>query len=374
MKLKVPVLKEELVRVNHYNDKQRQAIASLQRRFVHKTKSRPPRQIGEGIEKRLIALQFELEFLHDDLKRLANAPKAYYTTPDLSVFDIWLARGFLNRAAVNASKSQKLLRKLQRRTREYFTGGYRYALRRKIILLFVLAKLYLSQNTSCIFFLTAQNHTKHLVAQYRRRPQSLEFLEKDLRAGDVILSYKENSFLMRHFVSLIIALIEGSRFTHSFIVAEHRGGKATCLNASGYKKKVALLPIRREKGEILFVFRPKLAKRQREKLLHRIEFWRENLNRQKEFGFSMPKFIFAAIEGLLYRAADYTTRRIIMVQNPFRQKTRYYCSEIVNLIFVESGIFLSTRSQYSDLVGPCEFSWSPYLKLQGVLKIRPARH
>ena len=322
---------------------------------------------GKKVADEILRMHFESNFLSTDLRIVAKSKKAYSDTPDLNTWDIAYARAFLNKSASNCRKCSKILLRLYILLSNY-EKNQNFNLVKKINASFKIVSLYLNQNRSCILFLIQDNKIKYLTAEITSNPEKYKIPKSGLRKGDVILSYKPNKFLKKHLITFLIWIAEGSRFTHSYVVAYHKKDIAKCLIASGYGKSVGVAGLKQEDGEILFAFRPKIDAKTKKLLYKSINKWSRLLTENDIYSFSNSDLIFALLEGILYRLVGYITKRTIFIPNPFEQKTRFYCSELVNRIFYDAGILLTPRSIHGYLVGPFEFSYSYCLNFIGIVE------
>ncbi len=358
-----PLLKEELLQVLNINNSSLENLYSSKSLLDSVFKRTTCKSCVETV-KILAELHFNLKLLHDKLSLISKSGNKKYITQYLTKTDIWWARGFFNKAVSNSRKTKNIIFDLFNLIENYYEIKS-YTNEKKIRGFFISIKLFLEQNSSCIIFLLKQNHIRQLIAMFEKNPIStLE--NSNLKIGDVILSYKSNKFLSKHFMSLLIYLFGGSRFTHSSLVCDVDNGKVKTISANGEKRVVGVSDIYIEDGEVFFVFRPEIDNSQKERLLEQIEVHKKSLLLEN-YNFSMAKFWFAFIEGVFFRIIDILLRRIIMVQNPFANRKGYFCSEVVNEIFFDANIYLTPRSKYSSIVTPAELSWSQCLCFIGFI-------
>lgn len=93
---------------------------------------------------------------------------------------------------------------------------------------------------------------------------------------------------------------------------------------------------------------------------------------EKPIPFSVAKIRFTLLWGLLFVLTINIFHRLIMIHNPVKS-LGYYCSEIIDTIFADAGIYLSPRSDYDSMTSPSEFIGSPHLRFIGVAKGLPQR-
>ena len=194
------------------------------------------------------------------------------------------------------------------------------------------------------------------------------FDKKKLVKGDILLSYKTDTFLKKHYISYIISRVEKSRITHSSVIYSNKDGYAKMITASGYSRKISIEDATPHEGELLLVMRPKLTKKQRQTINKLLDALAKEVKEEgDEYLFSYLKFYVAGFIGLLSQVMIRIMRRAVLLPNPIQEKKRYFCSDLLDRIFKYAGIYLTPRSEYDSLVGPTEFLYSPYLDLIGVV-------
>lgn len=205
-------------------------------------------------------------------------------------------------------------------------------------------------------------------------------IEKDLahhtitphhvQKGDVILSYKTETFLKHEPLSRIIAFATNSPITHSLIAIDDIHPH-TFLSANPESKGLGLKNETPRKGELYLVFRlrEELSPVPKEFLFERIKHWEHlaKTEKWKYFSFAEAKSWAACFIGFLYLATSYWLTKPICLKNPIHQKRTIFCSEVVDNIFREAGIYLGPRSQEHSVVGPVELFYSPYLQFKGII-------
>lgn len=200
---------------------------------------------------------------------------------------------------------------------------------------------------------------------------SLYRLSKDdIKKGDVILSYKTESFLAKERLSSIIALTTNSPITHS-LIATNDSHPHIFLSANPESKGLGLKNETPKKGELYLIMRLResISPVQKEDLYLRIDHWTQLASQQnwKHFSFAELKSWVACIIGFIYVISSYLFFRPLCLPNPVRKPKTIFCSELIDIIFREVGIYLTPRSENYSVVGPVELFYSPFLELKGVI-------
>ncbi len=190
---------------------------------------------------------------------------------------------------------------------------------------------------------------------------------EDLQKGDVILSYKTARYLHKDLLSKLIAVAANSSITHALITTESGNEpKLLCSSALGNGLNLALPSP--DPGEIYLVMRlHQVPKKQTEKLSLTLDRWNKNVRLLRIYKFSELKCWMASLLGFLYVFSVCILRRPIILRNIAKDRPGYFCSEIIDDIFKEAGLFLTPRSEHAALAGPVEFFHSPYLSFQGII-------
>ncbi|MEK6983747.1 MAG: hypothetical protein AABX33_04180 [Nanoarchaeota archaeon] len=189
-----------------------------------------------------------------------------------------------------------------------------------------------------------------------------------IKKGDILLSYKTLPYLKSHLLSFIISIAEKSRITHSAIIYSAVGGHIKIMSATAKTHTLDVFDLNMDKGEMLLVFRPQINVRERKRLNKILDSWYSDLSVNKhKYQFAEFKSWIAVLIGFFYIRITPLIKRSFTIPNLFYKTKGFYCSEFIDYIFKESNIYLTPRSQYSSVVGPYEFLFSPYLKFIGVL-------
>lgn len=190
-----------------------------------------------------------------------------------------------------------------------------------------------------------------------------------VKKGDVILSYKTDEYFSKgKFMSNIIHLVQRSNITHSLIAYSSKDGVLKWIVADGHVNKTGLAKAYRIEGEYLLVFEPRIERDYKKIYMNKIDEFVERIKKDNK-GFSFRKFSFALIYGILFYSVGFLFTHLFSYPNLVDKKDYYYCSQIVGSVFRDSGLFITPRNDYPDIMGPVEFLESPYLKFKGVLDI-----
>ena len=193
------------------------------------------------------------------------------------------------------------------------------------------------------------------------------FDRQTLRQGDVVLSYKTEAYLKKDILARLVAFTTGSSVTHSYITAES-GITAKLLCSSPDLSGVSLLSALPQQGEIYIVMRLKDTDAPYVKHIEEsIEIWKRRIESRLPCKFSESKSWVASALGFIYCLSVYIFQKPIIIKNFAKNRPGLFCSEVVDNIFKEAGIFVTPRSEHPALIGPVEFFHSPYLALQGFI-------
>jgi hypothetical protein len=209
----------------------------------------------------------------------------------------------------------------------------------------------------------------HLVSQAITRQLLGNVLTtRDLKKGDIILSYKTPNYLKSHFLSRLISIAEHKNITHAAIVYSVEGGDARALAAVGDAGLVDVYTIKQLLGEYWFVFRPKLSGSQYDALCKVLDRWVDDVRLHPGLHrFAELKSWVAVGIGYLFSEIVLHANTIIMVPNLVHSTRDYFCSDVIDAIFKDIGIHLVLRSRNEGVIGPAEIFFSPYVEHTGVL-------
>lgn len=196
----------------------------------------------------------------------------------------------------------------------------------------------------------------------------------DLHTGDVVLSYKTNSYLRKSPVSLLVKFASNSSVTHAMIVSNLPHEQPELLFSGDITYGLGIIKPIPEPGEIFLVLESRDTATQTN-LLPSISKWRSRAQTRMEarkrggpdsYRFPELKCQMASIMGvftviLVYIGIPLTPR------NPVQSQSGVFCSELIDAIYKESGVILSPRSTHDAIVGPVEFLYSPLLRLRGII-------
>ena len=190
---------------------------------------------------------------------------------------------------------------------------------------------------------------------------------KDIEIGDLLLSYKTDKFLKNNFLSKLVAIASQHQITHASIVINKKNEEITVLTSSPGTKGLKEIGLKIKSGEVVFVLRSKFDKINRKRYIEKIEEISEtSKKRPKDYKFSEKKCWSACILGFIYSGTFLITSRNFILPNPFSKAKGYFCSEIIDEIFNELGIYLTTRSNHKSVVGPAELLYSYDLEYKGI--------
>lgn len=226
-----------------------------------------------------------------------------------------------------------------------------------------LAALWSYQACSIIEVRSFIRQIENNLAHYKITPHHIQ-------KGDVILSYKTEAFLKRERLSRIIALSTNSPITHS-LIATTSTHPHTFLSANPESKGLGLKNETPRDGELYLVFRlrEELSSVSKETLLNTVDKWVAMANHTswKHLSFGELKSWAACAIGYIYVITSYLFLRPVCLANPVHESKTIFCSEVVDTIFREAGIYLTPRSGNHSVVGPAELFYSPLLSFQGVI-------
>ena len=189
-----------------------------------------------------------------------------------------------------------------------------------------------------------------------------------LKKGDVILYYDSEEFLKNDFLARLICIAGQTRISHASIVCQVNKNKVKILTGTAMAERVDLFDIYIQKNRFLFVMRPKISKVQLNYLHKVLDIWNYKLKNMVDVvKFAEKKVWTAALIAILHVISVTIFHRILGLQNPFKGGKKYFCSELVDNIFKEIGIYLTARSEVDAVIGPSELFYSPYLEFVGIL-------
>lgn len=191
-----------------------------------------------------------------------------------------------------------------------------------------------------------------------------------LKKGDVLLFYDAEKFIKNDLLARLIAIAQNSRITHTGIVSRVKDKQAVYISAAASGERVDLFNLSIEQGRFLLVLRPQLNKEKQEYLEKSLDLFHYKIENLVQFyGFSEAKSWFATALGLFYTASmvNLHWNMSINIDNPFKSKNKVFCSELVDNLFKDIGVYLTPRSDKNSLASPAEIFYSPQLKFVGVL-------
>lgn len=314
------------------------------------------------IQKSILSIQFDINYF---TKQIDNAKKQQVELKSEYVSKLSFLVGIstLNWAKKLVKNINKQLKKIKK---EYEKENFNLRNQRVIEEKILDIEYFLKPIEASVNYLSKQDIAQLYAKKYEQDHSSSAIPASKLKKGDIIISYITNQALKETWEYRVITKVEGSRFAHSAIVYEIKKDKIITLAASGHRKVTTVLPLDEIKGVSFFIFRPNLNKKLRDKYLVQLDAWGSYLKKYPQ-KFSMKKLSFAIAWGVFYTVGIRLLNSIIVIKNPFRSDRGFFCSELVNMIFLEIGIYLTPRSQYSSTVGPTEIAASSHLEFVGIL-------
>ena len=212
----------------------------------------------------------------------------------------------------------------------------------------------------------AYNHAFSRQIMRQLLDQPLEV--KNLRKGDIVLSYKTSPYLHHHFLSRIISIAQHKNITHSAIVCSVDGDNVKIIAASGEAGVVGVFDLKASAGERWFVFRPLISPSQSEALNVVIDRWTSDIHYHPgQHRFAELKSWIAVLVGYLFSEIVIHANVVVMIPNVVTSNRDYFCSDIIDKMFKEVGVQLVPRSRNDAVVGPAELFYSPFLKNIGII-------
>jgi hypothetical protein len=121
-------------------------------------------------------------------------------------------------------------------------------------------------------------------------------------------------------------------------------------------------------GRFVFVLRPRLGREKMDYLVKSLELFEYKIANMVQYvPFAELKSWFAVFVGFVQMVLVRTLRRSFYVDNIFKTNKKLFCSELIDNIFKDLGVYLTSRSDNDSMIGPAEMFYSPYLDFVGVL-------
>ncbi len=271
-------------------------------------------------------------------------------------------------------KSQKILRKLEHIYQEtymqidFFSDQHWFQHARKK---YLLKRIKSAKNklSNTIFFanLSMQVIRDEYKIQniFHKDILEYEFEKKNLKVGDVILSYKTKPYLDEAYLSRLISIAQQSNITHSSVISRVEWDTVEHINPTPDNNHIIVSQLlKNKKNEVFFIMRPKLSQLLLNQYRNEIEILRQEiLEKKRIYRFSELKQWYAVIGWYFSINVIYFFRRIVSMNNIFQNKNSFFCSELIDYLFKKIGVFLIPRSQFDSIVGPSELLYSPFLEL-----------
>lgn len=189
-----------------------------------------------------------------------------------------------------------------------------------------------------------------------------------LEKGDILLFYDLEGFLKNDFLARLISIAQGSRITHTGVISSVKNGQATYISAAALGKRMDIFNLDVPPGRFLFVLRPTLNKLKHKYFLEELDLLHYRIeNMVQYYPFGEIESWFATLIGLFQIMSIRTIHSSLRVGNLLRTPDKIFCSEMIDDLFKNVGVFLTSRSDNASMVGPAEIFYSPYLKFIGVL-------
>lgn len=193
----------------------------------------------------------------------------------------------------------------------------------------------------------------------------------DLHTGDIVLSYKTNSYLRKSLTSRLVKYACNSAITHAMIVSNLPHEDPELLLSGDTTHGLGTTKVNPDRGEIFIVFESRDPNVQKS-ILTSIALWRTRaLNRIRydvsdtylfpEFKCQLASLIGVCTVIFGYLSLPFTVRN-------FAEKQQgVFCSELIDTIYKESQVLLSPRSEHNAIIGPVELFYSPILRIRGII-------
>ncbi|MFQ5474214.1 MAG: hypothetical protein ACE5DM_00090 [Candidatus Nanoarchaeia archaeon] len=192
-------------------------------------------------------------------------------------------------------------------------------------------------------------------------PTNVHRIDKMLKRGDILLSFKSPSFLKNFRTSKWIARVTGSQITHVAVYM----GKGKLVHTADYANRPVLADVKIAEvaREMHIIVRPHLNDHQRTELIRAI---RIQVKERKSYSSWKAAAIAPAI--IADKIINTFFRRKIHVQNPLsRMVQSSFCSEFVDQVFRSVGCYLTPKSRHhGSAVSPADIAASPYITYVGI--------
>jgi len=199
----------------------------------------------------------------------------------------------------------------------------------------------------------------NLVSKYRKLKNYLINIS-DLETGDILLLFKSKKDLSKHPMSRAISFFSDSQVTSTSMAVKGSFGIKTL--GSKIIGGIKFRDLNVKNGEVLIVLRPKITHQQRFLILESI---RKLM--QLKTKFSWLKIWGGLHTNILTKSLYYFNLGHIHIPNILGfERSKLYCSEFLNQVFMNAGILLVPKSRNSNVVYPYDLVYSP-LKYLGLL-------
>ncbi len=196
----------------------------------------------------------------------------------------------------------------------------------------------------------------------------------DITEGDLVFSYKTKKYLKKSPLSTLVKYATNSQITHAMIACTtDTSDTITLLGSGDTHKGLGMLPLKPELGEVFLILRIQDTSI-RERVTTNLEKWKKRAHYRTEFRLPHDEFSFPELKcqtasalGFIYVTSVYLFQNYALLPNPFKSQKGIFCSELIDCIFKEAGVYVSPRSEFDSIIGPIEIFYSPHLELKGVI-------
>ena len=178
--------------------------------------------------------------------------------------------------------------------------------------------------------------TRFLQTHFGGRPLSEHILSpRDLRLGDIVLSYKTSYYLRHSPLSLFIKYTTNGSVTHIMVACHETGHPPKLLMSDDTTNGLGTLDVVTDPGELFLVLEPlphpKLAEVYTEIRRIRTIAHKKSQSRtlQKLYSFPELKCEIACMIGFTYIVITLISRYPIAIKNPLEKRPGTFCSELI---------------------------------------------
>lgn len=204
---------------------------------------------------------------------------------------------------------------------------------------------------------------KNIVHEYLelvKRRIDLAYLE----SGDILFSFKSNEYLKTYIEQEAISSFTSSHITHILLVGKSSKG-IFFVDSDRATFGVRARPFGIVDGEVFLAFRLRnISSLQRSLLVSKmVEAVKGNIS------YSKAKVAGLVPATLTSRFLSLFSRGYVLQDNWVKNLTNpeFFCSEFVNSLYKEIGVYLCPKSKYNAIVSPSDLVVSPYLEFLGLV-------